>query len=242
MTTSVSHMPINPRQPKLTVRSAALCTVAQWTAARLLGPLGDRWRHTVGVACRAAEVAEPLGLEADVLVAAAWLHDIGYARVATVTGFHPIDGARYLAGQLWPMRIVGLVAHHSGARFVAYARGLGPALADYPDEGGLMSDALTYVDQTVGVAGDRVTVAERRTEMLRRHGWDSWNASVDPLRGPHLRAMVARVECQLTRSGKTAPRPAGAAALPIRLPDLYHGDTQRLSPAHQLLQDGHVGR
>jgi len=200
-------VPVSPPQPVLTVR----CAAAQQTAARLLEPLGDRWLHTVGVARRAAELAEPLGLEADVLVAAAWLHDVGYARVAVATGFHPLDGARYVAGQLWPPRIVGLVAHHSGARFVATARGLGLALAAYPDEGGPMSDALTYVDQTVGVTGQPVTVSERRAEMLGRHGPDSWNARVDHIRGPHLRAMVARVERRLRHSCGATRDPADAA-------------------------------
>jgi putative nucleotidyltransferase with HDIG domain len=185
---------VTPLRPAFAVRSPALSTVAQHTAARLLGQLGDRWLHTVGVARRAAELAEPLGLEADVLVAAAWLHDIGYARVAVVTGFHPLDGAAYLHGQLWPRRIAELVAHHSDARFVATARGLQPALAAYWDEGGPMADALTYADQTVGVSGTRVTLTERRAEMLRRHGAASWNARVDHLRGPHLRASAARVE------------------------------------------------
>jgi putative nucleotidyltransferase with HDIG domain len=211
MKSSAPCIPVSPLQPSLGVRSAALCTVAQQTAARCLAPLGDRWLHTVGVARRAAELADPLGVEADVLVAAAWLHDIGYARVALVTGFHPLDGARYVAGQLWPMRIAGLVAHHSGALFVATARGLAGALAIYPDEHGPMSDALTYVDQTVGSTGQRVTVSERRAEMLRRHGPDSWNAKVDHIRGPWLRATVARVEHRLIHSYSTTQRPEDAA-------------------------------
>ena len=181
----------------LAVHATAPCAAAEQTAARLLGSLGDRWLHTAGVARRAAELAEPLGLEPDVLVAAAWLHDIGYAQVAVVTGFHPLDGARYIAGLLWPARIADLVAHHSGARFVATARGLSPELAAYRDEGGPMSDALTYADQTVGVTGQRVALSERRAEMLRRHGSESWNAKVDHIRGPHLRAMAARVERRL---------------------------------------------
>jgi|tagenome__1003787_1003787.scaffolds.fasta_scaffold20938705_3 hypothetical protein len=203
MTRAAPPVLVNPLQPVLTVRSAALSTIAQQTAATFLGPLGDRWLHTVGVGQCAAELADVLYLDADVLVAAAWLHDIGYARVALVTGFHPLDGAHYLADQLWPVRIAGLVAHHSGARFVATALGLEPALAAYPDEDGLMSDALTYADQTVGVTGQRVTADRRHTEMLRRHGADSWNAQVDHIRGPHLRAAVARVERELQSCRKT---------------------------------------
>jgi putative nucleotidyltransferase with HDIG domain len=190
-------VPVSPLRPRLPVRAAALCTVAQQTAAWHLGPLGDRWRHTVAVAERAADLAEPLGLEADVLVAAAWLHDIGYAPVAVATGFHPLDGARYLSRQLWPMRVAALVAHHSGARFVATARGLGWALSAYPREDGLMSDALAYADQTVDPAGRRVTPAGRRAEALRRHGAGSWYARTDHVRGPHLRAAEARVERRL---------------------------------------------
>jgi hypothetical protein len=200
MTRAVPPVLVSPLEPVLPVRSAALGTVAQLTAARLLGPLGDRWLHTVGVARCAAEVADALCLEADVLVAAAWLHDIGYARVAVVTRFHPLDGARYVAGQSWPMRIAGLVAHHSGARFVATACGLERELAAFPDECGRLSDALTYADQTVGVTGRRVSVRERRAEMLRRHGTDSWNAKVDHLREPHLRAAVTRIERQLAEA------------------------------------------
>jgi hypothetical protein len=35
-------------------------------------------------------LATRLGLDGDVLEAAAWLHDIGYADVAVVTGFIPL--------------------------------------------------------------------------------------------------------------------------------------------------------
>jgi hypothetical protein len=125
-----------------------------------------------------------------------------------VTGFHPLDGAHYLAGRRWPALIAGLVAQHSGARFVAAARGLGAALAAYPDDGGPLSEALTYADQTVGPCGDRVTVAQRRAEMLGRHGAASWNARVDHVRGPHLRTVAARVEHRLAR----ARTPVAAAA------------------------------
>jgi putative nucleotidyltransferase with HDIG domain len=195
----------------MTVRHATLAATTEVLAHRLLRPLGDRWRHTVGVAERAAELAGPLGVDADVLEAAAWLHDVGYAEVAVVTGFHPLDGARYLAGCGWPRRIVGLVAQHSGARFVAAERGLAEALAAYPDEAGPLSDALTYADQTVGPTGKLVTTAQRRAEMLRRHGPDSWNARADPSRGAFLRDVAARVERRLAGAAGSSvandPRP-----------------------------------
>lgn len=171
---------------------------AQDTARHLLSGLDDRWQHTQGVARRAAELADLLDADPDVLVTAAWLHDIGYAGCLGVTGFHPLDGADYLVGHGWPVRIAGLVAHHSGARFVAAARGLARALAAYPDEGGPIADALTYADQTVGPRGERVTQQERYAEMLHRHGPQSWNAKADHLRAPYLRAVVGRVEARLS--------------------------------------------
>lgn len=47
--------------------------------------------------------------------AAAWLHDIGYAREASVLGFHPLDGARWLRDQGWPDQVTQLVAWHTHA-------------------------------------------------------------------------------------------------------------------------------
>ncbi|WP_246235943.1 HD domain-containing protein [Streptomyces boluensis] len=59
-------------------------------AEPLLPPLGNLWLHTHAVAARAQEAspAVPEG-ERDLLVAAAWLHDIGYAPELKKTGFHP---------------------------------------------------------------------------------------------------------------------------------------------------------
>ena len=174
---------------------------AEELAYELLAPLGNRWKHTAGVAARAAELARLLDVDREVLVAAAWLHDIGYAAGPGATGFHPLDGARQLERLAWSPAVLGLVAHHSGARFVAAARGLAEELAAYPDEGGEISDALTYADQTVGPDGRRVTIAQRYDEMLRRHGPASWNVKVDPVRRPHLQAVAARVERRLVSRG-----------------------------------------
>lgn len=178
----------------MTVASLTLTEAAERTAYLLLGDMGDRWRHTRGVAERAAELAGALDLDADLLVASAWLHDIGYAGCTADTGFHPVDGARYLRGQGWPAPVSGLVAHHSGARFAAAARGLTAALEAFPDGPAPISDALTYADQTIGPTGARVSPEQRRAEMLHRHGPGSCNATVDHLRGPHLLAIARRVE------------------------------------------------
>lgn len=70
---------------------------AEQVAERLLEPLGSRWRHTLGVVERARTVAGALEADkADVLVAATYVHDVGYAPELAQTGFHPLDGARFL--------------------------------------------------------------------------------------------------------------------------------------------------
>ena len=52
-----------------------------------------RWAHVQGVAARARSLAPVLGADAELLEAAAWLHDIGYAPSLTETGLHVLDGA-----------------------------------------------------------------------------------------------------------------------------------------------------
>ena len=70
---------------------------AEQVARELLEePLPRRWAHTQGVAAQAASLARILGEHADLITAAAWLHDIGYSPAIAHTGFHPLDGARYL--------------------------------------------------------------------------------------------------------------------------------------------------
>lgn len=66
-------------------------------ATVLLAPLGDRWLHVQGVVETARWVGEVLDEEdRSYLIAAAYMHDIGCAPSLMKTGFHPLDGARYI--------------------------------------------------------------------------------------------------------------------------------------------------
>jgi hypothetical protein len=111
-----------------------------------------------------------LPLDREVLVTAAWLHDIGYAPGVVDTGFRPLDGARYLAGLGVPERVVNLVARNSYAILEAQFRGIGGVVACFPDERGVLRDALWYCDLTTSPDGESVSARERITEIKARYG------------------------------------------------------------------------
>jgi hypothetical protein len=157
----------------------------------------DRWLHVQGVAGRAEELRPAVpAADGSLLVTAAWLHDIGYAAALRETGFHPLDGARFLA-RAGHAREAALVAHHSGARFVAEVRGLVAELAGFPFVEDALSDALTYADQTVGPRGQRLRIADRLAEAVRRHGPGAPSSLAAPRRDPYIYAAARRTEARL---------------------------------------------
>lgn len=132
--------------------------------------LPRRWRHVQGVARRAEAVAGFLDLaDGELLVTAAWLHDIGYAPPLAETGFHPLDGAHALRELGTGERLWGLVAHHSAARHEAQALGLADELDEFEDEKGLVRDLLWYLDMTTSPDGLPVTFDERMADIARRY-------------------------------------------------------------------------
>src|ERR1039457_5290775 len=88
---------VNVRHYPTSVGSMNIADWAEDTARTILHtPLPRRWSHTQGVAAQARTLAPILGRDTGLLTAAAFLHDIGYAPDLIDTGFHPLDGARYL--------------------------------------------------------------------------------------------------------------------------------------------------
>lgn len=146
---------------------------AELLARKLLqDPLPRRWAHVQGVAAQARSLAPMLGDDAGLLEAAAWLHDIGYAPGVTRTGFHPLDGARYLrdVAHAGP-RLCSLVAHHSCASIEAEERGLAEELRrEFPHVSPVLEDALAYCDMTTTPNGHVVSVQDRLTEIVERYG------------------------------------------------------------------------
>lgn len=183
----------------LTVVRVSLQTWACYTALRpLADEMPQRWRHVQAVARRAKDVAVILAPEdRDLLVAAAWLHDIGYSEELIDTGFHPLDGARHLRRQGAPARLCGLVAHHSAAAVTADVLGLSSQLVDFADEDTTVRDALWYCDAVVGPDGRPVTVEQRIAEIRTRRGIDHPAVRAIDRAAPVRRAAVHRVEQQL---------------------------------------------
>lgn len=167
---------------------------AESYAEKLLKPLGDRWTHTNETAQQAARVSAVLPKsDRDVLVAAAYLHDLGYAPQVAKSGFHPLDGAINLRELGVDYRVCCLVAHHSAARFEAEERGLLAELVAYEREDSPVMDALTYADMTTGSAGQTVKFGDRMNEILRRYKPEDPVARVISQRTmPALNAAVER--------------------------------------------------
>lgn len=113
-----------------------------------------------GVAERARTLPLPAPDDAELVKAAAWLHDIGYASVLAATGLHALDGARYVRTAVTVPRLATLVAHHSCASIEAEERGLVDVLLselplqDAQDE--LFVDMVTYCDMATSPTGEPV--------------------------------------------------------------------------------------
>ncbi|WIX77458.1 HD domain-containing protein [Amycolatopsis carbonis] len=145
-----------------------------WGLARrhLSHELPRRWEHVRGVAKCGRQIGPSLlpADEVELLVAAALLHDIGYASGLVVCGYHPLDGARFLAAVSAPPRLVNLVAQHSAAELIAGERGFATDLARYPDEHSPLRDALWFCDMRTNPDGRPTDFAERIAGIRARHG------------------------------------------------------------------------
>jgi hypothetical protein len=174
---------------------------AELAGGKLAG-LPRRWAHVQGVGRRAQVVAPLLSVEeGEMLIGAALLHDVGYAPDLIVTGFHPLDGARYLRGVGGPDRLVNLVAHHSCATLEAELRGLSDELAEFEDEKAALRDALWWADMTTAPDGGETTVADRVAEIQRRYGPDDLVSRFIRRAWDDLNAAVERTERRLEAAG-----------------------------------------
>ncbi len=171
----------------------------------LAEPLAQRWSHSLGVADKARTLAPILGDNAELMEAAAVLHDVGYSPSIATTGFHPLDGARFLRDQEQAdERVVRIVAHHSCSLLEADLRGLREELeSEFALESPDLVDAMIYCDMTTTPHGDPTNVDQRLTEIASRYGQEHLVTQFIHQAGPEIRAAAERVLERLN----AAPQP-----------------------------------
>lgn len=137
-------------------------------------------RHLRGVwhriaSARGPGVAHLSTARMNILQIAALLHDIGRAIDPDDSEPHAFVGARYL-DRLGLHDVATLVAHHSGAKLEALDRRM-THLDAWPEVDRELLTYLDYADRTVSSTGERVTLPERRADIVARRGEDSQNVS-----------------------------------------------------------------
>lgn len=181
-------------------------------ARRLLADQGTRLAHVLTAGHVAARLAHLFEVEeASLLVAAATVHDIGYAPRLARTGFHPLDGALHLREAGYASRLASLVANHSLARLTVPDELRDLLHAEFPAEEGLLPDALAYSDMHSAPDGRLIHTEQRLADIAARHA--------DPredLRATQLRLAITRVGHALLQTPPGDPLPSARAASPSR--------------------------
>lgn len=163
-------------------------SAATW-ARSILERTEPRWTHVQGVVAIAERIVALTPGLSDAVLDAAWLHDVGYGGTVVRTGFHALDGARYLAAEGWPSDVISLVAYHTGAEFEAEERGLSNELKELPRPDPAELDALILADLSVSPLGLQVHPRKRIDEILTRYEQD------DPVHRAVSRSQGYLMEC-----------------------------------------------
>lgn len=162
-----------------------------------------RWTHTQHSVRRARSISPIVGEDAELLVAAVAVHDIGHSPdlgLDEVSSFPLYDAVRYLEGISAPERLVALVANHALGRLEGELRGY-PQMAEYTDEGGLIRDGLWFSCLTVGPDGQVVSFDERVREWVVRYADDEVMGVFTPQAVPLLQESVDRVWAAINEQG-----------------------------------------
>jgi putative nucleotidyltransferase with HDIG domain len=158
--------------------------------------------HSAAVAHQAAQAAalvEPGWGE--VLVDAAWLHDIGYSPTVAHCGFHPLDGARWLRDHDWPAEVCRLVAGHTRSGTEAGLRGLADELAvEFPPAPAFARSVLAWADLTSSPAGKHWSPAQRIDDILGRYPAGSVVHEATVANGPGLLEDICLIENALAET------------------------------------------
>ncbi len=167
---------------------------------KLAAQVPRRWLHTEAAVVKARSLAPIVGPDAEVLVAAVALHDIGFSpdlELPDRSDFPLYDAARYLMSIDAPNRVVCLVANHVKGQYEGALRGYGHDMARFEIESSLVSDGQWYSCLTVGPDGQDVDFDQRVREWRVRYADDEVLQSFTDQALPELDAAVRRVQRML---------------------------------------------
>lgn len=145
------------------------------TATTLLTGVGTRLPHSLAVGQRAAQIVQHWpDLDPDLVTAAGYLHDIGYSPTLHRTGWHPLDGAIWLADHDYPTELCSLVLWHSAAWHEGRLRGLYDQAVDQggPARHTAADAVIAAADLQTSPTGHPMTIDERITEIRTRYAPD----------------------------------------------------------------------
>ena len=154
---------------------------------------GDRQAHSLAVGRRADQLAVDHDLpEPDrlLVVDAAYLHDIGYSRHCAATGWHPLDGARWLTANGWPAPICRLVLWHTASWHEGQLRGPPSSTASVLDA------IIAAADLTTDPGGQPTTIDARLAEVRHRYPADSLVVRALDLAEPNMRDLHRRAQAR----------------------------------------------
>ena len=120
---------------------------------------------------------------------------VGYHSDMALTGFHPLDGARWLRNHHWPNETCRLVAWHTQSLEEARLYGLATELAaEFEPPPPLAASALAWADLTASPNGERWDADWRLAEILERYPPGSVVHEATRTSLPALRVSVQHVE------------------------------------------------
>lgn len=152
------------------------------TAASFYPADSTRLAHMRQASCTAKRIVSQAGYDselADKIVTAALFHDIGYSEKLKNTGFHPLDGAAYLAHCNAPEDIIEAVLWHSSTPIEIEVLPDIKEIYDRfpePELDGIIHDAVRYCDFRTSPVGESYSFGMRILELENRFG----NESVPP--------------------------------------------------------------